>query len=714
MKNPKKSGSFTMPTEVGYEELTLQLAERWGADAVRDCDGARLPEQILNAQMDVYATICLIREHNELLQSNPHFQQQTFLESTLTVSATDSLSIPLLDGYSKVQFEINENSLDWWQVHNRTTGKELPASAWSYDPSSQSVIIDKCEAWHQYSVNFLAYRIWEEINMYNHVTNDWNKEPLRQLDPRYPEVQAYLRTWMKEWCESHQEIDVVRFTSLFYNFVWIWSDHPDNPHLFTDWASYDFTVSPLALTLFAEEYGYTLSAEDFINKGYRNPSHVTWEKPLLDYMEFTNKFVCSFAKELVQIVQQYGKKAYVFYDDSWVGMEPQSQPFQEIGFDGIIKCVFSGFESRLCSAVTSVKTHELRLHPYLFPVGLGGAPTFSEGGDPALDARTYWAAIRRAILREPVDRLGVGGILHLVEDFPDFVDAIADIAEEFREIVALHAEGGPWSAQTTIGVLTTWGALRTWTCGGHYHEHPDLDLINILESLSGLPVQVKFLSFEELTPENLKELDIVINAGFVDSSYSGGHAWTDGQAVQVLTQWVHNGGVFLGINEPSYLRGHANNIRMNAVLAVDIDEGHRLCHGKWRFTTIADDELTFTLEAKETVFLTGPNTTVLQAKDGIPQLTINDFGLGKGVYMSGYRHSPQNTAALHALIQRFGKERAPFASDNPFVEWTWYPASRSLVLSNSSDLAQKAAVSWEGGELEESLKPHELKIVELE
>ncbi|MGE4468471.1 lacto-N-biose phosphorylase central domain-containing protein [Sphaerochaeta sp.] len=38
-----------------------------------------------------------------------------------------------------------------------------------------------------------------------------------------------------------------------------------------------------------------------------------------------------------------------------------------------------------------------------------------------------------------------------------------------------------------IGVLSSWGKLRTWTCGGHYHEHPDLDLINILESLSGLP-----------------------------------------------------------------------------------------------------------------------------------------------------------------------------------------------------------------------------------
>jgi beta-D-galactosyl-(1->4)-L-rhamnose phosphorylase len=52
----------------------------------------------------------------------------------------------------------------------------------------------------------------------------------------------------------------------------------------------------------------------------------------------------------VNIVHRYDKKAYVFYDDSWVGMEPQLEAFQTIGFDGIIKCVFSGFEVRLCNA----------------------------------------------------------------------------------------------------------------------------------------------------------------------------------------------------------------------------------------------------------------------------------------------------------------------------------------------------------------------------
>ena len=32
-------GGFTLPGESGYEELTLKMAEKWGADVIRDSDG---------------------------------------------------------------------------------------------------------------------------------------------------------------------------------------------------------------------------------------------------------------------------------------------------------------------------------------------------------------------------------------------------------------------------------------------------------------------------------------------------------------------------------------------------------------------------------------------------------------------------------------------------------------------------------------------------
>ena len=324
--------------------------------------------------------------------------------------------------------------------------------------------------------------------MYNHLTNHWDKEHLMPIDPRRPEARAFLTDWLRNWCETHPHTTVVRFTSLFYNFVWIWGSDERNRSLFTDWGSYDFTVSEQALADFAAEYGYELTAEDFINKGNFQVTHQPPTAHKRDYMAFTQRFVASYGRTLVDLVHQYGKKAYVFYDDSWIGVEPYGPYFPSIGFDGIIKCVFSGYEVRMCSGVPA-QVHELRLHPYLFPVGLGGALTFTEGGDPTRDARAYWNHVRRALLRAPIDRIGLGGYLHLVKDFPDFVQYIADLADEFREVRDLHAAGEVYTMPLTVAVLHSWGGLRPWTLSGHFHETYMHDLIHINEALSGLPGQ---------------------------------------------------------------------------------------------------------------------------------------------------------------------------------------------------------------------------------
>ena len=228
--------------------------------------------------------------------------------------------------------------------------------------------------------------------MYNHTTNHWTSEHLRQLDPRHPLAWAYLQKWLKKWCEANPDTDVVRLTSLFYNFVWIFGSDLRRRSRFVDWASYDFTVSPAALRAFAEEYGYELTAEDFIQKGRLQATHQPPTAHKRAYMDFIQRFVAEKAKTLVDIIHAYGKEAYVFYDDSWVGMESYGKYYTSIGFDGLIKCVFSGFECRLCAGA-DVPVHELRFHPYLFPVGLGGLPTFMEGGLAGMtsDGRTECA-----------------------------------------------------------------------------------------------------------------------------------------------------------------------------------------------------------------------------------------------------------------------------------------------------------------------------------
>ena len=34
----KLKGGFTLPGEAGYEALTLKMADKWGADVIRDSD----------------------------------------------------------------------------------------------------------------------------------------------------------------------------------------------------------------------------------------------------------------------------------------------------------------------------------------------------------------------------------------------------------------------------------------------------------------------------------------------------------------------------------------------------------------------------------------------------------------------------------------------------------------------------------------------------
>ena len=45
-----------------------------------------------------------------------------------------------------------------------------------------------------------------------------------------------------------------------------------------------------------------------------------------------------------------------------------------------------------------------------------------------------WMKIRRALLRKGVDRMGYGGYPSLAAKFPDFVDHVETLCNEFRAI----------------------------------------------------------------------------------------------------------------------------------------------------------------------------------------------------------------------------------------------------------------------------------------
>lgn len=733
----KTTGAFTLPGEAGYEKLTLRLAKKWGADVIRDSDGTKLSPEIVNAGYGIYSTICIIRDHNAWAKQHMDKLQQTFLMTDPVAAVSDCIGIELLKPFFREQFAVNDTaeSLRYWQVFDRTANAEVCREDWVWEAGSGTVVVKNAIPYHLYTVNFLAYRIWEEISMYNHVTNGWQKEHLLPVDPRSSEAQEYLYGWLKEWCEKNPDTTVIRFTSMFYNFVWIWGADERNRNRFTDWGSYDFTVSPQALMEFEQTYGYGLTAEDFINQGKLHATHMEPTKKQLDYIAFTNRFVVDYGKRLVELVHAYGKQAYVFYDDSWVGIEPYLPSFREFGFDGIIKCIFSGYEVRLCAGV-EVPVHEVRLHPYLFPVGLGGKPTFSGDGNPLLDAKRYWNSARRAMLRCKIERIGLGGYLHLVEQYPDFVDYIETVADEFRMIKSLQEYGEARMLDLKVAVLTAWGKMRSWTLSGHFHETCQHDLIHVNEALAGLPVQVDYICFDDLRAGKAAEYDVIINAGLAGSAWSGGSGWQDDEVVTALTRWVEAGGVFLGIHQPSMVDGYLYSFRMAHVLGVDLDTGARCCHGKpsyvldeeWKEILLSgldgcgqeqnqDREKSglpgqvLDVKPLEGIWLTDAKTRVVAELAGespigeavhTPTVTVHDFGKGKGVYLSHFSYSvPDSRMLLNLMLAAAGKDvKQKYLCDNAWCECAYFEESRTLVVMNLSEEKQRTVIRTGQGEKE--------------
>lgn len=724
------SGDFTLPGEAGYEKLTLELAQRWGADTIRDSDGTQLSDEILQSGHAIYSTVCLVRSVQPWARENRTMSQQNFLMSLPVVATRATVKIELLAGYYTEQFEVNfkDSPKRWWQVFDRTTGKEVPKTRWSVDERKGTVTVTATEPGHSYTVNFLAFRIWEEISMYNHLTNGWDREHLMAVDPMQPAVQKVILKFLDGWLRDHPATSVVRFTSMFYNFSWFWgADKTRLRDRYSDWGDYAMTVSPRGLKLFEERYGYRLTSEDFVNGGCYNSTHNPPSRRYRDYMAFMHDFVIEFGRKCIDLTHQYQKKAYVFYDDHWIGVEPSSPRFPEFGFDGLIKCVFNAFEVRLCAHAKGNATRELRLHPYLFPTGLKGEPTFQKGGggNPTLDAKNFWLDARRGILRAPIDRIGLGGYLSLVEPWPDFQDYIASVAQEFRGLKALHADGKPWTAPFKIAVLTAWGDLRAWTCSGHFMA--GVDLYAVLESLAGLPVDVEFISFDDLVEKGVpRGVKTIINCGKAGTAWSGGTAWDDPRVEAILTQWVQGGGGLIGIGEPSALARPGQHFRLAATFGLDRDTGDRLANGKYRYT-VASEPHFLTADLAEPlnigagvdgIHVFGPDTTVLAERAGTPALAVHAMGKGRAVYLQGFTFTYANTRLLHrALYWAAGREAtwSVWNTANVCTECAWFPKARRLVVINNAGEPQKTVVTLGDGKATRTvaLDAHGIAVLDL-
>jgi beta-D-galactosyl-(1->4)-L-rhamnose phosphorylase len=283
----------------------------------------------------------------------------------------------------------------------------------------------------------------------------------------------------------------------------------------------------------------------------------------------------------------------------------------------------------------------------------------------------------------------------------------------------MHEKGEVYTLPLHVAVLHSWGSLRSWSLSGHFHETYMHELIHINEALSGLPVKVSFISFEDVKTGALQDVDVVINAGRAGSAWSGGDAWKDAELIETLQRWVDNGGAFIGVGEPSAVNGYSDYFRMAQVLGVDEDTGAKVCHGKWQYET--DEELAGKLipngaciSAKAGIYLTDGTADVIQDVDGIPAMTVHSFGKGKGIYLGGFAFNNADTRLLlNTLLYAAGLPlEQNYLTDHVDAECAYYPESGKLVVINNSGENVTTTVKTETGAQKFELAPFETKIVD--
>ena len=105
------TGRVTIPTDVDVVPETLELVKRWGADAIRDCDGTDYPEELKKGDAKVYATCYTTRKDNVWAKVNPdEIEEQTF-EQYL-----DTKGIPDPDLMIRTSGELRLSNYLLWQL----------------------------------------------------------------------------------------------------------------------------------------------------------------------------------------------------------------------------------------------------------------------------------------------------------------------------------------------------------------------------------------------------------------------------------------------------------------------------------------------------------------------------------------------------------------------------------------------------------------------
>ena len=719
MDEIRKTGRVTIPTDLDVVPETLEILKKWGADAIRDCDGTDFPQQLKDADAKIYSTYYTTRKDNAWAKANPDEVQQCYIMTGFYTAPGDTVTIPLMKGISPELMQVNTNDdiTRWWEVMDRTTGQPVPPEQWSYADGSVTV---QAVPFHEYTVSFLAYLIWDPVHMYNATTNGWtNFEHQITFDVRQPKTHKYSMERLRKFIAEHPYVNVIRYTTFFHQFTLIFDELKREK--FVDWYGYSASVSPYILNQIEQEVGYKFRPEYIIDQGYYNNQYRVPSKEFRDFQAFQRREVAKLAKEMVDITHACGCEAMMFLGDHWIGTEPFMPEFKTIGLDAVVGSVGNGSTLRLISDIEGVKYTEGRFLPYFFP------DTFHEGGDPVREAKENWVTARRAILRKPIDRIGYGGYLKLALQFPEFVDYVESVCNEFRELYENIKGTTPYCVKR-VAVLNCWGKMRAWGCHMVHHAlyyKQNYSYAGVIEMLSGAPFDVKFISFEDIKndPHLLDSLDVIINVGDADTAHTGGIWWEDPEISSAIRKFVWNGGGFIGVGEPSGHPYQGHILQLANVLGVEEENGFTLNYDKYNWEEHpdhfilqdADRPVDFGEGKKNIYALEG--TEVLVQRNKEVQMAAHDFGKGRAVYISGVPYSFANSRTLYRAIlwsAHSEEELHTWFSSNYNVEVHAYVKNgKYCVVNNTYEPQDTTVYTTDGSSFALHLDANEIKWYEI-
>ena len=716
MSSTNMKGRVTIPTDVDVIPQTLEILRKWGADAIRDCDGTDFPQELKDADAKIYSTYYTTRKDNAWAKANPDEIQQMYLMTPFYSVPEGELSITLMKGLYPEMLAVNPKDKErWWEVIDRTTGDVVPVNEWNYNEADGCVHIPQAKPFHQYTVSFLAFIMWDPVHMYNAVVNGWkNVEHQMTFDVRQPKTHKFTMERLRKFITEHPYVDVIRYTTFFHQFTLVFDEQAREK--FVDWYGYSASVSPYILDQFEKEVGYKFRPEYIIDQGYHNNQYRIPSKEYKDFQAFQRREVAKLAKEMVNITHECGKEAMMFLGDHWIGMEPFMDEFKKIGLDAVVGSVGNGSTLRLISDIPGVKYTEGRFLPYFFP------DTFHKGGDPVKEAKINWVTARRAILRKPIDRIGYGGYLKLALDFPEFIDYVESVCNEFRTLYDNIKGTTPYCVKT-VAVLNCWGKMRAWGCHMVHHalyQKQNYSYAGVIEALSGAPFDVRFISFDDIlaNPAVLDGIDVIINVGDADTAHTGGTYWTNPVITDAIRRFVWNGGGFIGVGEPTGHQHQGRFFQLADVLGVEKETGFTLNYDKYNWDSnshfITEDctgDVNFGEGKKSIYALAG--TKIIVQKDKEVQLAVNEYGKGRSVYISGLPYTFENNRLLHrAVLWSTHSESGlnTWFSSNYNVEVHAYVKNGKYCVVNNTYEPQKTTVyRGDGRSFELSMEANEIK-----